>query len=214
MSSAEARSSTHQHTFLIRHRTALTWIPAAMFLWAVAVSPLSLGETKAHLAMEVAGYALIIAGALGRIWCGIYIAGRKNKELCQDGPYSLCRNPLYVFSFLGTVGVALATRVWWAAPIAAPLYWIYYYFVIRSEEVTLMQLFGADFDAYRAKVPMVWPALSNYSSRPEFTIAPRKLVQAMTDASWFLWAIVLLRLLDPIKAAHFHSHAVNLTLPF
>jgi hypothetical protein len=30
--------------------------------------------------------------SLGRMWCSLYIAGSKDKELITNGPYSLCRN--------------------------------------------------------------------------------------------------------------------------
>ena len=49
-------------------------------------------------------------GAFGRIWCSLYIAGYKNNVLVTDGPYSMCRNPLYFFSFVGGIGVSCATE--------------------------------------------------------------------------------------------------------
>jgi protein-S-isoprenylcysteine O-methyltransferase Ste14 len=36
-----------------------------------------------------------------RLWCSLYISGYKNSQLITSGPYSLCRNPLYFFSFVG-----------------------------------------------------------------------------------------------------------------
>jgi protein-S-isoprenylcysteine O-methyltransferase Ste14 len=58
------------------------------------------------LMLRIAGVLFIGAAVLGRIWCALYIAGRKNTDLCIDGPYSICRNPLYLFSFFGAVGFA------------------------------------------------------------------------------------------------------------
>lgn len=57
-----------------------------------------------HEALEYAGMALIGTAILGRTWSSLYIGGRKNAELMQDGPYSLMRNPLYTFSFIGAPG--------------------------------------------------------------------------------------------------------------
>ena len=41
-----------------------------------------------------AGILLILTAIVGRAWCSLYIGGRKKSELVQEGPYSLCRNPL------------------------------------------------------------------------------------------------------------------------
>ena len=109
--SADPTAAPHQQPLLVKYRTGLTWIPALAFLWVVVTSRSSLAVDTFHFVIKLIGYALIGVGAVGRMWCGVYIAGRKNKELCQDGPYSLCRNPLYVFSFIGTVGVALGARL-------------------------------------------------------------------------------------------------------
>lgn len=55
-------------------------------------------------------------GAFGRIWCSLYIAGYKNNVLVTDGPYSMCRNPLYFFSFVGGIGVSCATETFTIPP--------------------------------------------------------------------------------------------------
>ncbi|MEC8795319.1 MAG: methyltransferase, partial [Pseudomonadota bacterium] len=56
---------------------------------------------------EVIGIFAIIAGVLGRFWAVLYIGGRKNNMVMQDGPYSVCRHPLYLFSTIATVGFGL-----------------------------------------------------------------------------------------------------------
>ena len=68
------------------------------------MSPL-IEESLMLLACFMAGI-----GAFGRIWCSLYIAGYKNNVLVIEGPYSMCRNPLYFFSFIGGIGVACATE--------------------------------------------------------------------------------------------------------
>lgn len=75
------------------------WVVIALF-----TVPPELEQTGWREVAELTGYLLLIAAALGRIWAFAYIGGRKNRELCQKGPYALTRNPLYFFSFLGVVG--------------------------------------------------------------------------------------------------------------
>jgi protein-S-isoprenylcysteine O-methyltransferase Ste14 len=58
-------------------------------------------------AFDYSGIALILAGLGGRAWSTMYIGGRKNSQLVQDGPYSMCRNPLYFFSFIGGLGASI-----------------------------------------------------------------------------------------------------------
>lgn len=85
------------------------------------------------------GWFFVGIGVMGRIWCSLYISGFKNAKLVIDGPYSLCRNPLYLFSYLGGVGIMLITETF-IFPIVFTLYFLYYYhFVIRQEEAFLSE---------------------------------------------------------------------------
>src|SRR6185503_11217281 len=56
-----------------------------------------------HEIIEWIGMVFIGLCVVGRIWCSLYIGGRKNFELIQDGPYSLVRNPLYLFSVIAAL---------------------------------------------------------------------------------------------------------------
>ena len=48
---------------------------------------------------------MIFLGIVGRLWSTLYIGGRKSAEVVTGGPYSMTRNPLYVFSTLAAAGV-------------------------------------------------------------------------------------------------------------
>ncbi|MGC8720258.1 MAG: methyltransferase family protein, partial [Thermodesulforhabdaceae bacterium] len=58
----------------------------------------------------IVGIILVGIASMGRLWCSLYIAGYKKSRLITQGPYSMCRHPLYFFSFLGWVGVGLTTE--------------------------------------------------------------------------------------------------------
>jgi protein-S-isoprenylcysteine O-methyltransferase Ste14 len=185
---------------VVRHRIALSWLPGLAFAGVIVTSWGRLQNDRLGVAVGAAGYLLVIAASMGRIWCAIFIAGRKQKELCTDGPYSLCRNPLYLFSFFGVLGLALAAKNVGLALVVTPLFWGYYALVIRSEEKMLVHRFGEAFEEYRRVVPAVWPRFSGYRSRETFVIRPRKVLTGMVDAMWFLWALLLLQVLEQVKA--------------
>ncbi|MCA9122523.1 MAG: isoprenylcysteine carboxylmethyltransferase family protein [Planctomycetaceae bacterium] len=82
---------------------------------------------------------------------------RKNAELATSGPYSLCRHPLYLGSFLMIIGFCLATQPLINFPIVAPCVALIYMCSIRSEEVHLAQSFGELWQSYSAATPRLIP---------------------------------------------------------
>lgn len=77
----------------------------------VAGSPLLPRNLLEHeYTHELVSLLLVIAGAFGRVWASLYLGGRKNATLVQAGPYSLCRNPLYFFSAVGALGIAIQSH--------------------------------------------------------------------------------------------------------
>ena len=76
---------------------------AALFPPALFIRPY-FDKTAFGGFLEQIGIILIIACVLGRCWAILYIGGNKNRRLVTAGPYSLCRNPLYLFSIMGVVG--------------------------------------------------------------------------------------------------------------
>lgn len=153
------------------------------------------------LITEIFGILLVITATLGRIWCALYIAGRKNTELCRDGPYSVCRNPLYVFSFFGVVGFALVARSVPVALILIPVFWGYHHFVIKSEESRLRSLFGETFDDYCARTSRLWPRFNRYWSRPILTIDPRMMIRTFSEVAWFLIAFAAFEVIEHLRGA-------------
>jgi protein-S-isoprenylcysteine O-methyltransferase Ste14 len=99
------------------------------------------------------GFSLLILAALGRIWCRIYISGRKDRELCTQGPYAMCRNPLYFFSFIGVIGFCLALQSVLMLVILTAAYIGYYRLVIDGEENRLSNFFLAGLRGLRWQHP-------------------------------------------------------------
>ena len=65
------------------------------------------GQPLLAALLFLAGLFLVIAAVLGRFWAILYIGGRKNQMIMQDGPYSICRHPLYLSSTVGATGFGL-----------------------------------------------------------------------------------------------------------
>lgn len=168
---------------------ALSWLAVAFVL-----IPHGFG-TGWHLVMELTGFLLLIMAALGRLWAYAFIGGRKNQELCQDGPYSLCRNPLYFFSFLGVAGAGLALQNLVLFVVGVVGFLTYYHFVIRAEERRLAEIFGAAFTDYCQNVPRFWPRL-HHLVMPESVTLPSKLfTRTLSEVFWFLAVIVIIEVI-------------------
>lgn len=152
-------------------------------------------------ALFLAGTILVGLATIGRLWCSLYICGYKTKHLVIGGPYSMCRNPLYLFSVLGSVGIGLATGTFTVPAILATLFALYYPFVIRAEEKRLLTLHGEAYQTYLSTVPRFWPRSLRITEPEEYPVVPRKFRRAMFDAIWFVLVLGLLKLAESLRAA-------------
>lgn len=131
-------------------------------------------------------------GALGRVWCSLYLEGRKNSVLVREGPYALCRNPLYFFSFVGAAGTTLATETFTVPAIVCSLFALYYPTIVAAEQKRLELIFGEDYRAYKRDVPAVFPKLfARVKQSESYTVNPRCFLSRVADAAWFIWLIGL-----------------------
>ena len=191
-------------------KSTSAFVAAIGMLTALLTVPTGLGSGW-HELTELTGFALLGVATLGRIWSLAYIAGRKNRELCQSGPYSLTRNPLYFFSFVGLVGFTLGVQNVLLGGVAAVCFLGYYAFVIRGEEKRLQQLHGEKFDEYCQRVPRFWPRLARPSGEATVELNLIPFTRGMREAACFLAAIVLA---DLIEWAHIQALWPTVSLPF
>ena len=149
--------------------------------------------------LEVIGLFFIIFAVLGRFWAVLYIGGRKNREIMQDGPYSICRHPLYLFSTLGVMGLGLMLGSLVLTTILSVIVFYILTATAKREEAFLRAEFGPDYDIYAARVPRIWPKLSLFHCAPFVTVNITTLKVNFFDALVFLAFILLAEFMEWIK---------------
>lgn len=145
--------------------------------------------------LETAGILAIIGAVLGRFWSILYIGGRKNALVMRDGPYSICRHPLYLFSTIGVIGFGLMLdSLTLAAVFGAAAYAILSATAAREERF-LRQTFGTDYDSYMRDVPRMVPNLRAFSTPGRISLETATLGRNAADALVFIALIPLAEIL-------------------
>src|SRR3546814_15580461 len=95
----------------------------------------------------------------------MYWGGHKGAELIDQGPYSISRNPLYLFSMMAVAGIGAQSGSLLLGPILALFVYAVFNNVIDEEERLLRKVFGRDYADYCARVPRFGPRLSAWKSQ-------------------------------------------------
>ena len=159
-----------------------------------------IGGPIAHLLTPL-GILLAAIGALGRLWCSSYLAGNKNAQLVMFGPYSLSRNPLYVFSFIGGLGITITTETLTIPVLFVVWFALYYRGVISAEEAHLGGLHASEFRDYQRNVPGFWPRWFGYSEPARWEFSPDAFRRSLTEVVWFVFAAIALHTLHDLRSA-------------
>ena len=136
--------------------------------------------------MEAAGVLLIFTGVIGRLWSILYIGGRKSSEVLQDGPYSICRHPLYLFSSIASAGFGLMLGSLLMAAVIGGVVFTILYLTASHEEANLRRTFGDQYQAYAEHTPRVLPDLSRFRTAPVITVNIATLHRNFRDNLIFL----------------------------
>jgi protein-S-isoprenylcysteine O-methyltransferase Ste14 len=161
----------------------------------------SLWEDKAPLVNTVLfllGVVLVGIGSIGRLWCSVYIAGYKTGHLVTQGPYSMCRNPLYFFSLLGALGLGFISETFLIPVLILIGFATYYPLVIESEEAELAKLHKNEFEMYFKKVPKFFPKISYLTEPEEYIVKPAVFKRHMFSAIWFIWLMGILEIIEEL----------------
>jgi protein-S-isoprenylcysteine O-methyltransferase Ste14 len=151
--------------------------------------------------IEVLGVVLMGVAVIGRAWCTLYIGGRKAQEVVRLGPYSVSRNPLYMFSFMAVLGAGMQAGSIVFAIILVLIAFAILRPVIGREEALLGERFGAEFEAYRREVPRFGPRLSAWKEAEVLQASPSRFWRTVADGSFFFVSVPLLEMLEYVQAA-------------
>ena len=184
---------------VLRKLVIATSVALAVVFLIVAASEWEDGSAM-HEGIEWAGIALIVICILGRTWSTLFIGGRKNSALTMDGPYSVSRNPLYLFSIIGAAGVGAQFGSFTVALVCGFFAWVVFLWTVWREEAALLATFGDDYRQYMARVPRFLPNPGLWHSPPTLTVNPGLIVTTFLDAAVFLAAIPIAELFEWLHA--------------
>ncbi len=183
-----------------RLRLTLLW-----YLGLVAAAAVTRPATlSAPAAALVDALALLLVGAavLGRIWCSVHIAGRKDEHLVVEGPYSTCRHPLYTLSMVGGAGLGLATHSMLLTVATLLLLGALFTRAAIAEEAFLAARHGERFRDYAARTRRFWPRFDRYEVPERLQVQPPVLWKAFVDGGAFLLLYALVMAARQVQALH------------
>ncbi len=200
VNSSDTESVSVLSTFLEKHRLLISkLIVALILLLIVFAAPMWTPGSFATWTIDSIALLLLLIACLGRMWCIMYIGGKKNTSVVQSGPYSMVRNPLYVFSFLGALGIVIMTHSLVISILLLVFFIGIYPFVIAKEEDNLQGIFGEQYERYRQSTPRFIPSFKLYSTEGRVPADIPRMERALFDSSCFVLAFILL---TGIRLAH------------
>jgi protein-S-isoprenylcysteine O-methyltransferase Ste14 len=119
--------------------------------------PLTIGWDAPRV---IGAWTFIALFAALMAWSFLWFARRRTtiipnqpaNALVLDGPFRFTRNPLYLAMALLTLGAGLWLNTWWVLILLIPTIALVDRLVIAREEAYLRRRFGAEYDAFTARV--------------------------------------------------------------
>ena len=154
----------------------------------------------------IIGIGLIVVGESIRIYAVRFGGGATRTtnvgapSLCTSGPYSRCRNPLYLGNMIiycGVVLVAGGQFVWPLLFIVFAFFTLQYSMIISLEEETLVKLFGNEYQLYRESIPRLFPRLSPWLGNDKRV--PLTIIQTLQTEKRTLQNIIIIIILIGAK---------------
>jgi protein-S-isoprenylcysteine O-methyltransferase Ste14 len=155
--------------------------------------------TLIDILFELSGLFLLSICSMGRLWSLMYISGNKRRELVTEGPYSIVRHPLYLFSLIGSFGIGLASENLLVLGLIIVFYLLYYPFTILAEERKMTNKFGDAYREYMKRTPRFIPKFSLYKEPELYEVKAASFVRNFVDGMWFIWIFMLLHFAEMLQ---------------
>lgn len=190
------------HSLFAAKRMLITRLGVtACFIYVAVAAPSTLLSGWTVVLAELTGFTLLVLAAMGRLWCHLYICGKKNDVLISDGPYSVVRNPLYLCNLVAAVGFGLA--------LGQPLlvlslligFLLFYPSVVAREEQELLLLFRDRYADYMAKTPRWIPCIGSYREPQSVILNPTAFNKAILNACAIVCLFLVWELIEHLRAA-------------
>lgn len=180
------------------------WISRLVFFLAILMILFTrqtfADETIPHELCDLMGVMLTSVCAIGRVYATAFLGGHKNTNLIDYGPFSVVRNPLYMFSLIGVAGIALMSNQIVLIVALPVIFYFLYTGLIKREEKHLLETFGPAYEAYCAAVPRLLPNFTKYKAPETVTMSPKLLWNAFRDATVWLIPYCVFELVEFLQA--------------
>jgi protein-S-isoprenylcysteine O-methyltransferase Ste14 len=150
------RTAARWRAFFVRRRTFLGLVVAFILVLVAEPTPVLL----------YTGAGIMAAAHMLRFVCSGYID--KDARLITAGPFSYCRNPLYIGNAMVVIAFALMSGQIVALPVMLLLWLVTHAPTVACEEGLLRDKFGEKFEEYTRSVPRWVPRMSACGGEGEF----------------------------------------------
>ncbi|MGH8581791.1 MAG: methyltransferase family protein [Gammaproteobacteria bacterium] len=156
--------------------------------------------------MDTVAFTFYLAGLAFRFWATLYVGGRKGSTVVADGPYSVCRNPLYLGSFLLATASALFIRsgVFAVGILAVSVFYIIA--TVPREERHLKEARGEEYVRYCRRVPRFIPRLSLFHAPAEITVSIKGLWRECRRMFPWIWIPLAGELIAHLRSQPWMPH--------
>ena len=150
------KTAAQWRAFFVRRRTFLGLVVAFILVLVADPAPMLL----------YTGAAIMAVAHVLRVICTGYLD--KDVRLITAGPFSYCRNPLYVGNAMVVIAFALMSGQIVALPLMLIMWLLTHSPTVACEEELLREKFGEKFDEYYENVPRWFPRITNWVGEGEF----------------------------------------------
>lgn len=114
------------------------------------------------IAVDVLGLAIVLAGLAVRVVSRDWKVAHSNGQLVTDGPYGICRNPMYLGSLLTGFGLCIIFGSLPFLLLYLAGFLIAHQVIIRREQKYLGAQFGEQYALYLKATPTWFPAVTGF----------------------------------------------------